>query len=126
MKNGALIKAGTASNAPLSAGETSAPTERAMVVTPEAAERSSGSTTAIVYDWRVGTSICEMLKRSSSTSTANGKVGINGTRINKMFEGMWVKARVIHRTDLDRPFISYNADMLEMLQPQLEKALSER
>jgi hypothetical protein len=28
-----------------------------MLVTPEAAERSSGVTTAMVYDWRVGTSI---------------------------------------------------------------------
>jgi len=42
-------------------GATAAPVVRATPVTPAAAERSSGSTTAIVYDWRVGTSICEML-----------------------------------------------------------------
>ena len=34
--------------APLSAGEMAAPTERAMPVTPAAAERSSGATTAMV------------------------------------------------------------------------------
>ena len=38
--------------------------ERAIAVTPEAAARSSGSTTASVYDWRVGTSICEIDERS--------------------------------------------------------------
>ena len=34
-----------------------APVVRAMPVTPAAAARSSGSTTEITYDWRVGTSI---------------------------------------------------------------------
>ena len=34
-----------------------APVVRATPVTPAAAERSSGSTTAMTYDWRVGTSI---------------------------------------------------------------------
>ena len=80
---------------PVSAGEMDAPTERAMAVMPEAAERSSGATTAIVYDWRVGTSIWEMLKRRRSIPIARGKVGINGTRINKMFEGICVKTIVL-------------------------------
>jgi len=48
---------------------------------------------AMVYDWRVSTSICEMLKRSRKTVTARGKVGIKGTRINKIFEGMCEWAR---------------------------------
>ncbi len=39
---------------------------------------------------------------------------------------MCVKTLVLHHTDFDRTVISYNADLLEMLQPQLEKALSER
>ena len=103
-----------------------APVVRATPVTPAAADRSSGSTTAMVYDWRVGTSICEMLNRSNKTMTASGKVGINGTKINRMFEGMCVNALVLHHTELDHPFTSYNADMLEMLQPQLKTALSER
>ena len=48
-----------------------APVVRAMPVTPAAAERSSGSTTAMTYDWRVGTSIWLRLKRSSRTATAS-------------------------------------------------------
>ena len=42
------------------AGEFAAPKDRATVVTPEAAERSSGDTNSIVQACRVGTSICEM------------------------------------------------------------------
>ena len=49
-KNGALNSAGLAKKMPVNAGERDAPTERAIEVTPEAAERSSGATTAIVYD----------------------------------------------------------------------------
>ena len=49
-KNGALNKTGMLKKNPVNAGEREAPTERAMAVTPEAAERSSGATTAIVYD----------------------------------------------------------------------------
>ena len=55
------MKGALAMSAPESAGDTEAPTERAMPVMPAAAERSSGDTIAMVYDWRVGTSICEML-----------------------------------------------------------------
>ncbi len=58
------------------------PVVRATSATPAAADRLSGSTTTIVYDWRVGTSIYEMLERSSSASTASGKVGINSMRIS--------------------------------------------
>src|SRR5512136_1380202 len=79
---------------PVSEGERDAPTERAMAVTPAAAERSSGATTAIVYDWRVGTSICEIVKRSSRSRIANGRTGIKGTKISRIFEGRWVKTIV--------------------------------
>jgi hypothetical protein len=41
-------KRGTGEQRPHNAGEIAAPMERAMLVTPEAAERSSGLTTAIV------------------------------------------------------------------------------
>ncbi len=47
-KNGALIKAGMLKRIPVREGEMAAPTERAMAVTPAAAERSSGKTTAMV------------------------------------------------------------------------------
>ena len=33
---------------------------------------------------------------------------------------------VLHAADLDRPFVAYNAELLEMLDPQLVKALEER
>ena len=45
-------------------------------------ERSSAATTAIVYDCRVGTSICEVLKRKSSMAIASGRLGISGTSIS--------------------------------------------
>src|SRR4051812_12459609 len=78
-------------------GETAAPVVRATPVTPDAAERSSGSTTAIVYAWRVGTSIWEMLKRARRRTMARASLGINGTRISRMLEGMWVKTMVFNK-----------------------------
>src|SRR5665648_1303929 len=80
-KKGALNMAGKDRKKPVSVGEMAAPTERAIPVTPEAADLSSGATTAMVYDWRVGTSICEILKRASRTAMASGRVGISGTSI---------------------------------------------
>ena len=44
-------------------GEFAAPNDRATVVTPEAAERSSGDTNSIVQACRVGTCMCEMAVR---------------------------------------------------------------
>ena len=63
---------------------------RTIPVTPAAAERSSGSTIAIVYDCRVGTSICEMEKRRSSTAIASGCVGMSGTSARSTLEGRCV------------------------------------
>ena len=63
-------------------------------MTPAAADRSSGSTTAIVYDCRVGTSIWLMLNRISSTATASSSVGMNGTRISSTFDGRCVNTIV--------------------------------
>jgi len=45
-----LNKPGILKKTPVISGDIDAPTERAMAVTPEAAERSSAATTAIVYD----------------------------------------------------------------------------
>lgn len=89
------MSAGIPMKIPASEGERAAPTERAMDVTPEAAERSSGDTTAIVYDWRVGTSIWDMLKRSRSRVIASDKLGMSGMSIRKMLDGMWVKTIVL-------------------------------
>src|SRR5260370_15534534 len=35
-------------------------------------------------------------------------------------------ALVLHATDLHRPFLTYNSELLEILNPQLERALEER
>ena len=68
-----------------------------MPVTPAAAERSSGSTTASTYDWRVGTSIWLRTKRASRTATASGSVGISGTRMSSTLDGRWVNTIVLMR-----------------------------
>jgi hypothetical protein len=47
-RKGALRRAGEERKMPERAGEIDAPKERAMDVTPDAAERSSGATTAMV------------------------------------------------------------------------------
>ena len=109
--NGALNNAGTLKNKPVNIGEMDAPIERAMAVMPEAADRSSGSTTAIVYDWRVGTSIWEMLNRKSKSPMARGRVGINGTRINRIFDGMCVKTIVLISPILFAMRTASNAEM---------------
>src|SRR5260370_39602736 len=76
-------------------GDAGAAAVRATRVTAAAADRWSASQTAAVYDCRAGTSICEIAKRASRTATANGKVGISGTRINSTLEGTWVKTIVL-------------------------------
>src|SRR6185295_9755525 len=81
-------------------GEMAAPVVRAMPVTPAAAERSSGSTTAMTYDWRVGTSIWLRLNRSRSTAIARGRFGISGTRISRTLDGRWVKTIVLMSPNL--------------------------
>src|SRR6185295_6009128 len=75
-------------------GEIDAPVVRAMPVTPAAADRSPGSTTAMTYDWRVGTSIWLRLKRRSRTAIASPRFGMSGTRIRSRFDGRWVKTIV--------------------------------
>ena len=83
---------------------------RATPVTPAAAERSSGGTTAITYDWRVGTSICEILNRNIKTAMAHGKFGISGTRISNRFDGRWVKTMVLTRPKRVASCAAYKAE----------------
>ena len=93
-KNGTLCHAAWANRGPVKIGAREAPVVLATPVIPAAAERSSGRTMAIVYDCRVGTSICEILKRSRRTAMARGRLGMSGTRMSRMFEGMWVNTIV--------------------------------
>ena len=68
-------------------GATAAPAVLAIEVTPAAADRSSGSTTARMYDWRAGTSILLRLKWTSRTRAARGSVGMNGRQSRTTFDG---------------------------------------
>src|SRR5262249_34568081 len=95
-RKGQLHKAAL-KNAPVTTGAQALARVRATAVTPAAAERSSGSTTAMVYDWRVGTSICDRLNRSNNTVIARGRFGMSGTSMRKTFEGRWVKTMVLSR-----------------------------
>src|SRR4030042_5944543 len=97
MTKGKLSRAELARRGPVTTGAIEAPVVRATPVIPAAAERLSGSTTAMVYDWRVGTSIWEMLKRSKSSRIASGRDGISGTNISRILDGIWVKHMGLHR-----------------------------
>ncbi len=59
--------------------------------------RSLGSTTAITYACRVGTSICESAKRESSSTIAEARLGAKATAASSRFEGRWVKTIVRRR-----------------------------
>jgi AraC-like DNA-binding protein len=60
------------------------------------------------------------------------KRGAEATGVHEAYFKCPVKFRarrnmlVLHAADLDRPFVTYNAELLEMLDPQLVKALEER
>src|SRR5215218_3121611 len=60
-----------------------------------AAGRSAGETTAITYELRTGTSICDSALRSSSKATASSTLGMNGVSTRKRFAGRWVKTAVL-------------------------------
>ena len=57
------------------------------MVTLAAAGRSAGVTTAITYDVRAGTSICDSADRASRQPTASGAVGMKAARISSPFAG---------------------------------------
>src|ERR671916_2584622 len=63
-------------------------------VTLAAAGRSAGETTAITYELRTGTSICDKALRSSSSATAHSTFGMNGVSMSKTLAGRWVKTAV--------------------------------
>src|SRR5437764_10467688 len=66
-------------------------------LTLAAAGRSSGLTTAMTYDARVGTSICDSALRASSNPIAVVRSGANGIIIKNTLEGRWVKTIVLMR-----------------------------
>src|SRR5215469_14231988 len=60
-----------------------------------AAGRSSGATTAMTYELRVGTSICDKALRASSRTIAIVRFGANGTRTRNRFDGKCVNTIVL-------------------------------
>ena len=62
---------------------------------PAIATRSSGPTTAMVYEVRVGTSIWPRKERSCQNSTARVAVGAKAAAIRNRLAGMWVNTIVL-------------------------------
>ena len=60
-----------------------------------AAARSDGDTTAMTYELRVGTSICDNALRISSSAITQVKSGISGINTRITLEGRCVKTMVL-------------------------------
>src|SRR5439155_16852536 len=84
-----------ASMAPASAGLIDEARLRGTAVTLAAAGRSAGVTTAITYDVRVGTSICESADRISNSASTIVRLGEKAARIRQMLDGIWVNTIVL-------------------------------
>ncbi len=62
-----------------------------------AAARSGGVTTAMTYEVRVGTSICDRKARTNSSTTATPSPGANGRAARHPLAGRWVNTMVLTR-----------------------------
>src|SRR6185312_3125698 len=82
------------SNSPAKAGLIDEARLRGTAVTLAAAVRSAGVTTAMTYDVRVGTSICDKAERSKGSAKVSHRFGENAAKIRKMLDGMWVNTMV--------------------------------
>ena len=85
-KNGSLAHPTLPTKIVATTGEIEAPTDRA---TPRDARRCGSLVGPHRHRGRlaVGTSICEMLNRASSTPTPQYMSGISGTRMSNRFDG---------------------------------------
>src|SRR5215212_7013014 len=90
-------KAERVSSQPENRGLRAAARLRGTAVTLAAAGRSAGETTAITYELRTGTSICDSALRSSRKATASWTFGMKGVSTRKRFAGRWVKTAVLRR-----------------------------
>src|ERR1700686_2127541 len=88
------------SSAPAKAGLSDDARLRGTAVMLAAAGRSGGVTTAITYDVRVGTSICESAERTSSSPSTTRRFVEKAARIRQRLEGMCVKTIVLTRPKL--------------------------
>src|SRR6267154_1272539 len=82
---------------PAIVGLTAAARLLGTAVTPAALARSAGVTTAMTYDVRVGTSICDSRLRRSRRTTASRSVGTKGTARRQRLDGRWVNTMVFTR-----------------------------
>src|SRR5882724_5160210 len=82
---------------PAGTGARAAARLRGTLVTLAAAARSSGGTTAITYDWRAGTSICDSDDRNSRNTIVSFALGIMAASIRKALDGMCVYTIVLIR-----------------------------
>src|SRR5260370_12552734 len=78
------------SSAPANAGLSDDARLRGTAVTLATAGRSGGVTTAITYEVRVGTSICESAERTSNKPSTTKRFVENAARIRQRLEGMCV------------------------------------
>src|SRR5436190_16051596 len=90
-------KPDTPSRYPAISGLTADARLRGTAVMLAAAARSAGVTTAITYELRVGTSICDSALRTSNSAIAIPSEGANGTMINSTLDGICVKTIVLIR-----------------------------
>ena len=81
---------GPASIKPAKAGLIDDARLRGTAVTLAAAARSAGVTTAITYDDRVGTSICDNADRIRSSPIVRVRFGENAARMRQMLDGICV------------------------------------
>src|SRR4051794_41909218 len=102
MTNGAAIITPPTSSGAAISGDTATPRLRAIPVTPAAADRSSGSTIAIVYDWRVGTSLWLIAERARSTSAGGGRGGMKGRGDKNTVQGRGVDNQGIEEPNRGR------------------------
>src|SRR4029077_16716979 len=88
---------GSVRSMPANAGLIEEARLRGTAVTLAAAVRSAGVTTAITYDVRVGTSICESAERTRSNPSVSVRSGENAAAIRQMLDGIWVNTMVLIR-----------------------------
>src|SRR5215208_8352903 len=81
---------------PPSNGPTAHPAFRVTFVMPLAYVRAEGGTTAMTYDWRVGTSISTSASRNRKRVAATVTVGAAGASIRKRLDGRCVHTIVFN------------------------------
>src|SRR6185503_252554 len=78
-------------------GPTAHATFRVTLVTPLANVRSAGFTTAMTYDWRVGTSISTSASRARNSTAASAALLDAGAAISSRLDGRCVHTIVFNR-----------------------------